>query len=480
MDDWGLRSATDLAEAVRSKQVSAVELLDHFAARIEALNPLVNAVVTMDLDGARARAKELDDLLVRSGPIGPLHGLPITVKDTLETAGIRTTAGAEQLADHVPDNDADAVARAKAAGAIVFGKTNTPPFATDHQTYNELFGTTNNPWDTSRTPGGSSGGSAVAVAVGLTSFEIGSDIANSLRSPASHCGVFGHKPTYGLVSQRGHIPPLPGSLDEPDISVVGPLARSPDDLDLLLGVLARPPKDGSSPRIREPRADSLDGYRLAAWFETTHFPTAPAVGDVLGSATDRLRKAGAKVDDAARPGFSMIEAREVFNALFVAVSSANMSAEEKNELRTHRDDEGPLGKFARNAMMTPEEWAAFDERRQVLRARWAEFFREFDALLCPCNPLPPIHHDQPEQRGLTRTVKVDGVSYRYFDQSVWAGVGGVAFLPGTAAPAGLTHDGLPVGFQIIGPYQEDRTCIDVARRIAEVLGGYEPPPMALL
>jgi amidase len=156
-----------------------------------------------------------------------------------------------------------------------------------------------------------------------------------------------------------------------------------------------------------------------------------------------------------------------------------MTDEEKEALREQRDDPGPLGKFARNVTMTREEWIDFDKRRQRLRASWAEFFREFDAVLCPCNPLPPIHHDQPEEPGLDRKVEIEGVSYRYFDQSVWAGVGGVALLPGTAAPAGRTTDGLPVGFEIIGPHKEDRTCIDIARRISEVLGGFEPPPMAL-
>jgi len=452
-----------------------VELVDHFADRIDRLNPHVNAVITLDLARGRAEAERLDELLIREGPVGPLHGLPITVKDTLETAGLRTTAGAAEYADHVPDRDAEAVVRVKAAGAVIIGKTNTPPFADDHQTYNELFGTTNNPWDPSRTPGGSSGGSAAAVALGLASFEVGSDIANSIRSPASHCGVFGHKTTHGLVPYRGHIPPAPGTVAEPDIAVIGPLARSADDLELVLDVLA----GGALSELAPPRAQSLDDYRIAAWFEENHFPTAPAVRDVLEKATEELRESGAKIDDAARPGFSMIEAREVFNALLVAATSARMTDEEKEALREQRDDPGPLGKFARNVTMTREEWIDFDKRRQRLRASWAEFFREFDAVLCPCNPLPPIHHDQPEEPGLDRKVEIEGVSYRYFDQSVWAGVGGVALLPGTAAPAGRTTDGLPVGFEIIGPHKEDRTCIDIARRISEVLGGFEPPPMAL-
>lgn len=476
MTDWGLRSATELAAAVRAKEISALELIDHLLARVEALNPQLNAVVTVDAEVARSEAQRLDEAVLEDGPVGPLHGLPITVKDTLETAGIRTTAGAERLRDHSPDTDADAVALVKQQGAIVFGKTNVPPFAEDHQTYNGLFGTTNNPWDLTKTPGGSSGGAAAAVAAGLTSFEIGSDIGNSIRSPASHCGVFGHKPTYGIVSQRGHIPPMPGGLQGRDIQVVGPLARSADDLELLLPVLAA----RSPERFSGPRADSLDGYRLAAWFDDPDHPTAPKVRDVLEDAAAELRKAGAKIDDAARPEFSMQEARTVFSALIVAALTPNMSDEERAFAEAHRDDPGPAGRFARNATMTHGQWLEFDERRQQLRARWAEFFRDFDALLCPCNPLPPFEHDQPTEIEMERNVVIDGRAFHYFDQSVWAGVGGVAFLPGTAAPVGRTRDGLPIGVQIIGPHGEDMTCVDLARRITEIVGGYEPPPMALL
>jgi len=480
MDIWGLRSATELAASIRNRELSSVELFDHLLGRIEHLNPEVNAVVTIDADRARTEARRLDDLLVRDGPVGPLHGLPITVKDTLETAGLRTTAGAEELAEHVPATDAAAVELARAAGVFVFGKTNTPPYADDHQTYNSLFGTTNNPWDPTRTPGGSSGGSAVAVALGFTSFEIGSDIANSIRSPASHCGVFGHKPTYGRVPYRGHIPPGPRAVGDPDLAVVGPLARSADDLALVLEAISQPNARSTHPTVIEPRATSLDAYRLAAWFDDERYPVAPAVRDTLESATEELRRAGAKVDDQARPAFSMTEAREVFNALLVAVTTARLNEEEKEQLRAQRDDPGPLGRFARNATMTREEWLGYDLRRQELRARWDEFFQEFDALLCPCNPLPPIPHDQPEERTLDRKVTIDGVAYRYFDQSVWAGVSGVAYLPGTAAPAGRTRDGLPVGVEIVGPFLEDVTCIDIARHVERVLGGFEPPPMALL
>ncbi|MDQ4065640.1 MAG: amidase family protein, partial [Actinomycetota bacterium] len=214
--DVCLQDATTLARLIAQKEISSRELLQNFLERVEKLNPQLNAVVTLDAENAFSAATELDDALARGERHGPLHGLPITLKDCFETEGVRTTAGVTELADHIPERDADAVARLKRAGAIVFGKTNVPPWAIDHQTYNDLFGTTSNPWDVSRSPGGSSGGAAVAVAAGITSFELGSDIANSIRGPASHCGIYGHKSTFGIVPYRGHIPPPPGWLSTRD------------------------------------------------------------------------------------------------------------------------------------------------------------------------------------------------------------------------------------------------------------------------
>ena len=222
MPDLAFQSATQLAAAIRRKQVGSRELLEHYAARIGRFNPAINAVVTLDLERARTQADSADAAVARGEYGGPLHGVPITIKDTLETAGIRTTAGAEVHAEHVPQTDAAAVARLRAAGAVIIGKTNTPTFAMDVQTFNPLFGTTNNPWDLSRTPGGSSGGAAAAIAAGLSALELGSDIGGSIRTPAHFCGVYGHKPTHGIIEMRGHIPGPPGTLSEADIGVLGP------------------------------------------------------------------------------------------------------------------------------------------------------------------------------------------------------------------------------------------------------------------
>lgn len=468
-----LGSATALAAALARKELSSRELLELYLQRVDKLNPELNAVVTLDVENATARATELDEIVARSGPVGRLHGLPITVKDSLETAGMRTTSGAKEFAEHVPERDADAVARLKAAGALVFGKTNMPAYADDHQTDNDLFGRTNNPWDLSLTPGGSSGGSAVAVAAGLTSFEVGSDIGNSIRSPASHCGIYGHKPTYGLVPYRGHIPPRPGALAAPDLSVVGPMARSAEDLSLLMAVL------GGTEYDPEPQVGNVADLRVAAWLDDPDNPTATEVHEVLEGSLDRLEEAGMDVNREARPRFSMREARRVYRALLVAAQVQGLP-DATDLAQEHLQDAGPAGIWARNVTMSHREWLELDEERRRLQARWAEFFADFDVLITPCNPLPPFAHDPVEGFDPERLVTIGDRQYRYYSQSLWAGLGGVAYLPGTSAPAGRTQQGAPVGLQIIGPLGGDATCISVAESLASVLGGYEPPPMALL
>src|SRR5438105_3809497 len=287
MPDPSLKPATELAAMLRSKQTSARELLDLYLRRIERYNPALNAVVTLDEERARLEAQRADDDAARDNWRGPLHGLPMTVKDAIETAGMRTTCGAPVLAEHVPERDADTVARLRAAGAIVFGKTNVPIFVGDMQSYNELFGTTNNPWDLLRAPGGSSGGAAVAVAAGLTSFELGSDIGGSIRSPAHYCGVYGHKPTWGVVPGRGHVPGMPGDLAPTDVGVLGPLARSAEDLALALDVLAAP--DGAnavawSINLPPPRHSTLRDYRIAAWLDDEAAPVDAPVRQRLDAA----------------------------------------------------------------------------------------------------------------------------------------------------------------------------------------------------
>src|SRR5215212_504442 len=316
-------SATALVELLTQRQISSRELLENYLARIERLNPALNAIVTFDAERALADADAADRAIARGQSRGPLHGLPITVKDCLATAGLRTTAGARELADYVPAHDADGVGRLRTAGAIIFGKTNLPAFAGDAQSYNDLFGTTNNPWDVRRTPGGSSGGSAAAIAAGLSGLELGSDLGGSLRIPAHFCGVYTLKPTYGIVPLHGHIPPLPGTLADIDVSAIGPLARSASDLDLALSVIAGPDTErGVAWRLDlpPPRGRSLADYHIAVWLDDPYCAVDRDITAVYGHLVTALRGAGATIDMSAPP-ISLADGHDVAQRLIQGAMS---------------------------------------------------------------------------------------------------------------------------------------------------------------
>jgi amidase len=483
MSGLSFRSAVELVDAIRRREVGSRELLDHHLARVERLNPRINAVVTLDVERARRRADVADRALARGEDVGPLHGLPITIKDVMETAGLRTTSGAETYRDHVPATDATSVARLARAGAIVFGKTNTPTLAMDCQTYNPLFGTTSNPWDPSRTPGGSSGGAAAAVAAGLSPLELGTDIGGSIRNPAHYCGVYGHKPTFGIVPMQGYIPPPPGTLADTDINVIGPLARSADDLALVLDVLAGPDAERAVAwrlALPPPRRTTLREYRVAVWLDDPTCPTDAAVGDRLQAAADALAGAGARVDDRARPGFALRDAYRHYYQLLCLATSTVFGADQFASLATFADGlpedaDDLIARYARASTGRHRQWIGLNEARERYRRLWADLFRRHDVLLCPVTPVAAIPHDQ-DPNWAARTIRVNGGARSYEDQLVWAGVVGLAYLPATVAPVGRTPGGLPVGVQIVGPYLEDRTPIDVARRLADIVGGYEIPP----
>ena len=481
MDDVVFRPAVALAKALRAGELGSRELLEQYISRVERLNPKVNAVVAVDLERARRRADEADAQRKRGSLLGPLHGLPMTIKDSLETEGLCTTCGVPELAKHVPSRDATAVARLRAAGAVVFGKTNAPAWAMDVQTYNPVYGTTNNPWDTTRSPGGSSGGAAAAVAAGLTALEMGSDIGGSIRNPSHYCGVYGHKPSYGIVPGRGHLPPPPGTLADTDIGVVGPIARSAEDLALALEVVAGPDEDqavGWRLALPPPRRGALRDYRVGAWLDDSACPVDDAVRGRLEAVVEALVKAGVRVEKA-RP-IDFAEAYRDYLRLLLPVTTAGAPdaviaalAEHATQLAPNADD--MQARLARFATQRHRDWLAANEKRQHHRARWAAFFRDHDVLLCPASPVTAIEHDH-EGDVFTRTMQVNGMTRPYADQIAWAGVIGMAYLPATVAPAGRSPAGLPVGVQIVGPYLEDRTTLDFARRLAEVAGGFEAPP----
>lgn len=481
VDELAFRSARELADALRRRAIGCAELLEHQLARVARCNPRINAIVALDAEGARARARAADEALARGERWGPLHGLPITIKDSFEVAGLPCTAGAPELARHRPAETAPAARRLLEAGAIVFGKTNLPYYAGDFQSYNDVYGTTNNPWDLARSPGGSSGGAAAALAAGLCALELGSDIGGSIRNPSHYCGVYGHKPTHGIVPLRGHVPPAPGSLREDDLGVAGPMARSAEDLALALDLLAGPEEPAARAwRLALPpaRRARLADYRIAVWLDDPLCPVDAEVGDALQGAVDALARAGTAIDDKARP-VDARESRAVYLELLYAVLAPGLPAPVLAALDARApqlaaDDDSFAAHMARGVAQRHRDWIALHERRLALRARWEAFFRDFDVLLAPIMPTVAIPHDHGDL--LQRTVQVDGRPFSYLEQIVWASYATVAGLPATVAPVGLARSGLPVGLQIVGPYLEDRTPLDLAARMAEVVGGFTPPP----
>lgn len=484
--DLGLLSATRLAELIRSKELASRELLDHYLWRVDKLNGDLNAIVTFDVDNAMALAVAADEKLASGAPVGPLHGLPISVKDAIATTGIRSTGGAVELRDHVPERDAPVVAAVKQAGAIVFGKSNLPRWSGDVQAHNEIFGTTNNPWDLTRGPGGSSGGASAAVAAGLTAFEIGTDIGGSVRLPAHFAGVCGHKPSFGVIPQLGYLSHSSGGTTDVDINVFGPLARTVDDLDLLLSVMAEPRADHAAAwklDLPPARHSQLSSYRIATWLDDDVCPVASDVGDLLDAAATALASAGASVDRAARPdGIGLQRVWEVGMPLISAATTPARTADEfARQLAQATDpDLDQQGRMrAQASVQRHRDWLQLTEQRQADRQRWADFFTRHDVLLCPVAASAAFEHVH--EGGLySRTITIDGQVRQYADLIAWTSFIGYVHLPSTVVPVGLTPDGLPVGIQVVAPFLEDRTAIAIARELERLLGGTQTPPLARL
>jgi amidase len=460
VSDLATAPAHEQLAALARGDVSSRELLAAFLERVERLGGPVNAVVTIDAARAFDEAAAADDARAGGGTLGPLHGLPMTIKDAIEVGGMRSTGGATELAYHIPTADAPAVARLRSAGALVFGKTNVPRWSGDLQTYNDIFGTTNNPWAPDRTTGGSSGGAAAAVACGFTAFEVGTDIGGSVRVPSHCCGVFGLKPSYGVVPQRGYLDHVGGGVTDPDINVFGPIARSAEDLELALSVLAGPDPERAvawSVSLPPPRATDLSGYRIGVWLEVASCMLDDHVRDVLVGAVDAMQRAGAKVEQA-HPFVSFDEQMALFLKLIGAAVSPSLPDE-----------------VAEERSMSHRAWLRLDEVRARARRLWAEWFTSFDLLVCPVLPVPAFPHDHSEPMA-DRMLEVNGGLVPYLSAVQWPGLVGVVGLPSAVPPVGRTPAGLPVGMQVVAPYLRDRDAVRAAGLIAEVVGGYEVPP----
>jgi amidase len=480
--DLDFASALDAARAIRTGQVASLELTTRVLARIAQHNSTLNAIVTLTADTALARARAADEARARGEWWGPFHGVPCTVKDTFEVAGVTTTAGSPTLKDHVPPRDAVVVARLKRAGAVILGKTNVPIFASDWQSYNAVFGQTNNPWDLTRTPGGSTGGGAAALAAGLTYLEPGSDLGGSIRIPASFCGVYGHKPTLDVVPMRGHIPPPPGIPATPPstLPVAGPLARSAADLRAALEVLGGP--DGEEARayrwsLPPARGARLGDYRIGYVLDDPRCPVSPEVGDALAAAVEALRKAGARLEEGWPPGVKPDEQYDAYLTLLYAGFLPPPPEDQLDELR--RLGANPDGSYRAKyalAVTAPYRYHQAAERRgRAARAIWQAYFRTHDAFLLPTAFVPAFPHDH-TPNPFERVLATPTGRQPYLNLLFWVSFALLAGLPATTAPVGLARGGLPVGVQIVGPYLEDATPIDLAGRLADVVGGFRPPP----
>jgi amidase len=470
-------SATQLAELVRSRKIGALELLDHYIARTENLDGRINAVVVRDFDRARARAKSLD---AQPDKTAPLFGVPATVKESFDVAGLPTTLGHVELRNSNVELSSLSVRRLESAGAVIFGKTNVPVDLADWQSYNPVYGTTSNPWNKDHTPGGSSGGSAAALAAGLTGFEMGSDIGGSIRVPAHFCGVYGHKPTFGLLPNFAN--PATSAAAGVDIAVIGPMTRSAADLAVALDILARPDPDetGLTQILPSPRFSRLNELRVAVWAEQPGQPTdAETVAAVLGLA-DELERQGATISRTARPGFDPTEAYRLFLRL-LDTGWSGRSTDEQVQAKRERaaavsdTDMGADAIMLRTVDMHHRAWLGLNEQRFRLRRTWSAFFRDWDVLLCPAFSTPALPHRQ-DGMPWDRRITVEAQDMNYGDLLFWPGLIGGYHLPATVAPLGQTKSGLPLGVQIAGPIHGDRTTVAAASLLEQAWAGFRPPP----
>jgi len=486
-NDLAFLPATELASRIRRRELSSASLLRLYLDRVARLQPALNAVAVLDAERAMQRAQAADQALARDELWGPLHGVPMTVKESFDVAGLPTTWGFEAQRGNVATRPAVAVQRLLDAGAVIFGKTNVPVALADWQTFNPLYGTTNNPWDVTRTPGGSSGGSAAALAAGLTALELGSDIGASIRNPAHYCGVWGHKPTWGVVPMEGHQLPGTECIDALDIAVAGPMARSAHDLTLALDVLTSPLHAfgplGWLPASWRDSGVAAGRMRVAIVADDACAEVDASVRDGLRRLAGFLRERGLQVSEDARP-VNSAELWETYVHLVRAATGSHMddaeyaAAQQQAARHSPRSREFPAWHW-RGLTISQRDWVHHDEVRSRLRRQWAAFFQTWDLLICPVATTPAFVQNQKGFRW-ERLVPVNGRQQPSTASLFWAGYPGLCGLPATAVPVGLSAEGLPVGAQIVGPVFSDPMCLRFARWLETEFRSFAPPPMALV
>ena len=472
-------SAGAMLEALRARRVSAVELLDLHLRRIERYNPVLNAIVTPNLDDARSAARAADETRAR-GEERPLLGLPITIKDCINVAGLPGTAGAPQCAGRYPERDAKVTERLREAGAVILGKTNVPPWASDWQSDNPLFGRTNNPWDLERTPGGSTGGGAAALAAGLTPLEFGSDSGGSIRVPAAFCGVYGHKPSENAVPRSGHFPGNP--LPNPAITmgIQGPLARCAEDLERALDAIAGPEiGEETAWRLAIPAArhEVLADFRVALLPPPDWLPVDAEIVGAFNRLADDFCRRGLRTRMTQPAVFG--DLREYYKLalhLFAAIDSAGWpEANRREEAAKVRMSGSEWGfAWARGLEASASDYIMWHYQREAYRESCRTFFEEWDVLLAPITLTPAFRHMKEAEEGRSLIVNGKPVDYRL--QLVYPCIANLNGQPSTAFPFGFSSKGLPVGLQVIGPYLEDRTPIRFAGLLAREFGGFRRPP----
>jgi len=474
-------SACAMLAALRDGQISATAVVEFLLERIARYNPQLNAIVIPNYGQARWRAAEADATRLRGESFGPLHGLPLTIKDSIEVAGLRTTAGIIARAEVVSVEHAPLAQRLFDAGGILLGKTNVPPYAGDWQADNPLFGRTNNPWDLSRTSGGSTGGGAAAVAAGLTPLAFGSDVAGSIRVPAAFCGIYGHRPSETAVPHAGHIPGP--SLPNPALvmAVQGPLARAAADLELALEVIVGPVVgEEVAWHLAFPpaRHNSLVDFCVAILPPVAWLPVDFEIAAALDDLALRLGRLGATVAAAQPEGFDLWKHQEVYASLLHAVVFSELPDDRRAQmvqrLRLSSDPLAPAQVFGLTA--TAAQFIGLHAQRERYRAAFRDFFRTWDVLLAPVTITPAFPHIGQETTFSSRTLQINGESVPYSRLQVYPGLASLSGQPATAFPWGRTQSGLPIGLQAIGPYLEDRTPITFAALLAQAFGGFVPPP----
>lgn len=485
--DFG--TALQAVKAIRTGVISSRELTRHVFDRIKKYNEKLNAFVTLNEEQALKRARKADTALASGKIWGPLHGLPILIKDQFMTAGLRTTCGAPQLADFIPKENAVAVQRLLDAGAIILGKTNTPIGASDIQTYNKVVGTTNNPWDVTRTSGGSTGGGAAALAAGFGFLELGADLAGSIRTPSNFCGICGHKSSLNIVPFQGAIPPLPFLIPPAinleglnDLAVVGPLARSAADLKLELTIIAGPaPEEAVARNWKAPksRKANLKEYRIGYVTDDPFCPVNPEIKAAVSNTIDALRREGVKTKEGWPEDIAFSDVFDTYfklMAAFVSTQSPLFTESTINRLKLLYDT--PFGNvqrsFVEGLTLSHKDWYDLSVKRLASRLAWRKYFQTCDAFLMPANCIPAFtHNHDPNMWG--RVIEdTDGPRY-YAETFKWISVATLAGCPVTVIPVGKTKANLPIGIQIMAPYLEDETSIDLAIKMESVLGGFTPP-----